>query len=161
MKKAFTLVELLGVIIILGVLALIVFPIIDKSIKSSKEKALQATIASIEDAANKYSVEHDLGYSINYKKIDLTELVNSGYLKDELINPVTNSKLNGCILYKWDKEYKQYEFKYSEECDVEIALEGDPIIEKAKELVYDNDTCKTDGTTYNYIQHITIWEDVI
>ena len=116
MKKAFTLVELLGVIIILGVLALIVFPIIDKSIKSSKEKALQATIASIEDAANKYSVDHDLGYSTVYNKIGLNELVNSGYLKDELINPVTNSKLNGCVLYKWDEEYKQYEFKYDESC---------------------------------------------
>ena len=116
MKKAFTLVELLGVIIILGVLALIVFPIIDKSIKSSKEKALQATIASIEDAANKYSVEHELGYSTSYNKLTLNELVNNGYLKGDLINPVTNSKLNGCVLYKWDEEYKQYEFKYDESC---------------------------------------------
>ncbi len=116
MKKAFTLVELLGVIIILGVLALIVFPIVDKSIKQGKEKALQSTINSIEDAANKYSVEHELGYSTNYNKLDLNELVNNGYLKDDLINPVTNSKLNGCVLYKWDEEYNQYEFKYEDPC---------------------------------------------
>ena len=38
-----------------------------------------------------------------------------------------------------------------EECDGEIALVGDPIIEKAKELVYSNDICKTDGTTYQYM----------
>ena len=116
MKKAFTLVELLGVIIILGVLALIVFPIVDKTIKQGKEKALQSTINSIEDAANKYSVEHELGYSTNYNKLDLNELVNNGYLKGDLINPVTNSKLNGCVLYKWDEEYNQYEFKYEDPC---------------------------------------------
>ena len=38
-----------------------------------------------------------------------------------------------------------------EECDGEVALVGTPILEKAKELVYDNDTCKTDGTTYSYM----------
>ena len=41
-----------------------------------------------------------------------------------------------------------------EECGSEggdVALVGDPIIEKAKELVYSNGTCKTDGTTYNYM----------
>ena len=151
MKKGFTLVELLGVIIILGVLALIVFPIIDKSIKSSKEKALESTINSIEEAAYNYSIEHNLGYSTNYQKLTLNELMNNGYLKSELINPVTNSKLNGCILYKWDEEYKQYEFTYDEECEVEIILEGTPIIEKAKELIYENGACKTDGTTYQYM----------
>ena len=49
MKKGFTLVELMTVIIILGVLALITYPIVDKSIKQSKEKALDRTIKSIID----------------------------------------------------------------------------------------------------------------
>ena len=147
MKKAFTLVELLGVIIILGVLALIVFPIIDKSIKQSKEKALQATIASIEDAANKYSVEHDLGYSTSYQKMNLSELVNSGYLKDDLINPVTNSKLNGCVLYKWDEEYNQYEFKYEEECSIKTIYET--VLEQYPYLATNGNGCVT-STENNY-----------
>ena len=57
----FTLVELLAVIVILGVLALITFPIIDGTIKNSKEKALASTIKSIEDAAYNYSVKNDIG----------------------------------------------------------------------------------------------------
>ena len=59
----FTLVELIGVIIILGVIALITFPIIDKTIKNSKQQALERIIDNIEESAYRYSVENDIGYS--------------------------------------------------------------------------------------------------
>lgn len=62
MKKGFTLVELLAVIIILGVIALITFPIVDNSIKNSKQAALEQTIDSILESARNYSVEYNLGY---------------------------------------------------------------------------------------------------
>ncbi len=61
-KKGFTLVELLAVIIILGVIALITFPIVDNSIKNSKQAALEQTIDSILESARNYSVEYNLGY---------------------------------------------------------------------------------------------------
>ena len=62
MKKGFTLIELLGVLIILAVIALITFPVIDNSIKSSREKSLERTIDAIEEAAYRYSIENDIGY---------------------------------------------------------------------------------------------------
>ena len=37
-KNAFTLAELLGKIIILGIIALIIFPVVNKSVKDSKQK---------------------------------------------------------------------------------------------------------------------------
>ena len=114
----FTMVELLGVIIILGVLALITFPIIDKSIKNSKEKALERAIDNIEEAAYKYSITNDIGYETFYKKLSLEELKKAGFLEKDTINPVTNENMTGCVLYKWNKIKKQYEFKYDEECDV-------------------------------------------
>ena len=119
-KFGFTLVELLAVIVILGVLALITFPIIDGTIKNSKEKALASTIKSIEDAAYNYSTKNDIGYQTYYKKITLDELAKAGLLDNEIINPVTNNKMNGCVLYKWVEEYKQYEFKYDEECYIPL-----------------------------------------
>ena len=119
-KFGFTLVELLAVIVILGVLALITFPIIDGTIKNSKEKALASTIKSIEDAAYNYSTKNDIGYQTYYKKINLEDLAKAGLLDNEIINPVTNNKMNGCVLYKWVEEYKQYEFKYDEECVVPL-----------------------------------------
>ena len=116
MKKGFTLVELLGVIVILGVISLITFPIIDKSIKNGKEKSLEQVIHNIEKAAYEYSIKNELLYSTVYNKIELSTLISSGFLKENIINPVTNEPMKGCVLYKWVEDYNQFEFKYDEEC---------------------------------------------
>ena len=120
MKKAFTLVELLGVIIILGVLALITYPIIYKTIKNSKEEALKQTIKNIEDAAYNYSVEYDIGYKTYYRSLQLSDLVSNGFLKGKIINPITDEQMKGCVLYKWDEVNNQYIFEYDEECIIPI-----------------------------------------
>lgn len=119
MKKGFTLIELLGVIILLGVLSLIAYPIIQNTIKNSRENAYIETIQNIERAALLYSVNHDLGENEYYKKIDIIELKNTGLLKDEEIrNPINNEQIQGCVKYKWKTKSHQYEFQYSEECDL-------------------------------------------
>ena len=123
MKKAFTLVELLGVIIVLAVISLIVFPIVDKSIKTSKEESLNSIIKTIEKAAQEYVVREHMGYTTSYDKVDIDELIATGYLKDNIINPVTNQKMNGCVIYKWQDEYNQYEYEYQETCTVKTLIE--------------------------------------
>ena len=114
--NAFTLIELLAVITILAVIALIATPIVKKSIDNSKEQALKETINSIEKAAYNYGYQNDIGYSTEYKKLTLDELINKGFLKGDIINPVTNEKMNGCVLYRWNETNNQYEFKYEIEC---------------------------------------------
>lgn len=96
----FTLVELIGVIIILGVIALITFPIIDKTIKNCKQQALERIIDNIEESAYRYSVENDIGYSTQYNILTLNELISKGFLKIKIINPITNSEMTGCVNYK-------------------------------------------------------------
>ncbi len=141
MKKGFTLVELIGVIIILGIISLITFPTIDKSIKNSKEQALERIIDSIEEAAYNYSVENDIGYSTEYESIELFDLVSTGFLKENIINPVTDKKMQGCIFYRWYEPNKQYIFEYNEECkkpdtEPEVAISYD------KELINSNGWAK-------------------
>lgn len=119
MKKGFTLVEMLSVIVILGIVALIAFPAVDNAIKDSREKAYKQNIEYIESAAVTYSVTNDLGYEEVYKTLDLQVLKNAGLLKDEDIqNPIDNSLMGGCVLYKWHNANNQYEFKYSADCTI-------------------------------------------
>ncbi len=122
MKKAFTLVELLGVIIVLGVIALIAFPIVNKSIKTSKEDSLNSIIKTIEKAAEEYVVREHMGYTTSYDKVNLDELIAKGYLKDNIINPVTNDKMNGCVVYKWHDDYNQYKYEYQDPCTVKTLI---------------------------------------
>ena len=147
LNNAFTLVELLGVIIILGVIALIAFPIINKSIKSSKEKALEQVIDNIEKAAYEYSISNDIGYQTFYNKIELSTLTSAGILKDNIINPVTDEQMQGCVLYKWGEEYKQYEFKYDENCSVKTI--GEIVLEQFPYLATNGNGCVT-PTSNNY-----------
>ena len=152
MRKGFTLVELLAVIVILGVLALITFPIIDKSIKQSKEKALEKTIASVIEASINYSIQNDLGYSSNYKKLEFETLIDAGFLKKEIINPITNQKLQGCVLYKWDSSYNQYEFEYSEACEMPTLTIKDIVLSNFPYLELGENGCKNPGdNNYSYM----------
>ncbi len=152
----FTLVELLGVLIILAIIALITFPIIDNSIKKSQEEALERTIETIEQAAYRYSVEYDIGYSTYKKPLYLNELQKKGFLDSEIINPVDNQELSGCVLYYWDSKYSQYIFEYDSFCNLPPTIS-----EMAESLVYDNNTCKTDGTTYQYMGGCYLKSNVI
>ena len=115
--KGFTLIELLAVLILLAVIGLITLPIVNNSINNSRQRALEETIKNIEHAALTYSVENNLGMDPEYKTLTLDELKTKGYLENkDIINPITNEEMTGCILYKWDTSHKQYEFTYSEEC---------------------------------------------
>src|SRR5574344_2706545 len=57
-KKGFTLAELMGVVIILGVILTITLPTVDKIIKNSKETAYNTQIASITKAASDWALQN-------------------------------------------------------------------------------------------------------
>lgn len=90
-KNAFTLAELLGVITLLGLLALIVLPIVDKNLKEGKEEIYQSQIKSIETAAKMWGTDHveELPNAQEEKTITLEQLQQDGYLKENMENPKT------------------------------------------------------------------------
>lgn len=89
MKKGFTLIEVLGVIILLGLLALIVFPSvvnqmkkIDSNISESSKKIIyMAADEYIADNKNKYQDNFDYN---SYIVVKLNMLVNNGYLSNNI-----------------------------------------------------------------------------
>ena len=55
MKKGFTLVELLGVIVILGIIGMITVPLVQRTIIENNQKLCQDQVTSFERAARNYA----------------------------------------------------------------------------------------------------------
>jgi prepilin-type N-terminal cleavage/methylation domain-containing protein len=115
MKKGFTLVELLAVIVILGVIAIIVIPKIKDALFKSQDEAYNMLLVSIENKANDYAMDNNIPSSITQGSpvtVTLQQLVDSDYLEvKDLVDPrtsrdidltlsyVTFSSLNGNLVY--------------------------------------------------------------
>ncbi len=121
--KAFTLIELLAVLIILGVILAIIIPVTNGVINNSRQNAYDTQIDLLKDQALKYSINNDLGTEDGVtKSLQFNQLLTAGIISELPQNPITSEQLEGCILYTWKSEIKQYVFEYSEDCKVpEIA----------------------------------------
>lgn len=118
MKKGFTLVELLCVIIIIAVISLVVFPLVTSYINRSKDELYEVQVKDIEDSAKKWALDNldklDK-YHVNDVYVTLEYIKFKGYLeKDEILNPKTKEVMDGCILVKYDESSKQYDYIYDE-----------------------------------------------
>ena len=132
-KRGFTLTEVLGVIVILGLIALIIFPNVSKSIKNSKEKLYKEQVALIEENARKWGVEHtaQLPDSGSYY-LELNDLVLGGYVSQkELKDPRDESPMEGCVVISYDPSYNQYNYTYTEaSCEDQRPVEKPTLVEK-------------------------------
>ena len=108
-KNAFTLIELLGVLLLLAVIALITFPIIDNTLTNSRNEAYERQKDNIIEAARMYVTENG-NYNTSQKQLSFQTLIDAGFLKDgEILDPRDSSKtMPGCILYNWSDSKNQY-----------------------------------------------------
>lgn len=90
-KKAFTLIELLGVFVILAVLFLIITPTVNNIISNSKEKAFDRNIATILSGASDWATENPKYLPEKNQKINITlsQLKQLGYVGLNIKNPKT------------------------------------------------------------------------
>ena len=129
-NKAFTLVELLAVIVILGIIAFLIFPNVSKTIEESREKAYARQISILEQAAQKYTKENIDKLSSDKRCISIDTLISSGYIaaKDKdngkyvVLNPKTDEPLSGGVQVKYDDTYNQYEYTYNSNCNKKITV---------------------------------------
>ena len=113
-NKAFTLIELLAVIIILGLLLTLTTPQIMDALDNSKEKIYDRQKELIETAAERWAVDNMQKYT-SKEYITVEELKNEGYLnKNKVNNPKTKEKISGCVFITKNKN--KYKYEYSETC---------------------------------------------
>ena len=152
-KKGFTLIELLAVIVVLAIIALIATPIVLNLVKTAKigaaEQSVTGYVKAVENTIIKDMINNKEVSDGNYKYNSIEADI-SGKRPTSGKYTVKNGKVesgNFCV-DGYYIEYKNGQSKYNKdkECVNEVT-----VLEKAEKLVYSNGTCKTDGTTYNYM----------
>lgn len=113
MKRGFTLVELLAVIVILGIIAMITIPNFNSIFKSASKKLSEEQISSIEGIARTWGVMNTNKLGECYI-LTLSELKSSGLLENiSIIDPETSEELNDCVKISYDASNNQYDYTYT------------------------------------------------
>lgn len=123
MKKGFTLIEVLAILVILSVIGAIVVPTINKSINDSKQKAYDSQVEIIIAAAKKWAISNNemLPIDGNVYKLSLVTLISEQYITNSENGKLKNPKdskdyMDGCVYISYSETYNQYLYEYREDC---------------------------------------------
>ena len=114
-KKGFTLVELLGVLVILSLLVLVSIPIVNNIVKNSQKQIHESNIDTILDAAYEWSLDEDMNVILPEDENDsiivtLDTLKKSGHLKKVVVNAKTGENYSDtCSIIITKKRYNKNE----------------------------------------------------
>lgn len=90
MKKGFTLVELIAVIVLLSLIALFTFPSVNKTIKDRKEALYNVQIDNIKASAVSYIDKNGLLKDNDKVIVTLCQLKQNGFTDEKIKNPINN-----------------------------------------------------------------------
>ena len=166
-KKGFTLVELLAVIIILSLVLVIAVPSVNKYIKQSKEKAYDAQISTIIEAAQAYASTNPelLPNRENISvKVTLGQLKSSGLIKEEVKNPNDDKYFDDALTIEIKKKGETYTYDIVEstittrdgEKSPKITLNGSPMVTYNLNATYTELGASATDSDGNAISNIVI-----
>lgn len=142
MRKGFTLVEVLAVLVILGLLLVITVPAYTSVYTGIKRQNLQSKITEVKTAAKKYgeTIKDDIKNKGNTcYETTIAKLIKDGYLVSDvekepaLINPTNNSKLTGKVKICYcEKDYDIEAFYTTKFNPNKMYYEGDVVVASGK-----------------------------
>ncbi len=111
-KNGFTLIEVIGILVLLILILSITFPVVSNTIKNSKQKLYNDQIEFIKDATKNYLLD------LNGPKpssVSLQTLTDNNYMDEGIIDPRDDTPMNGCVLISFDSVYNTYDLTYLEQ----------------------------------------------
>lgn len=117
MNKAFTLVELLGTIVVLGIIGMITTPIVQNEIDKNNTKTCKYQIESFKRAAKNYIASNPFKNINEETTIKIGELIDDGYIEDsELKNPKGGKfSINSSVKITYDGKKTTYTYEKADE----------------------------------------------
>ena len=116
-KKGFTLVELLGVLVVLSVILMIAFPLITTYINKSKQKAYDTQMEIIMTGLKNYANEHKEVLPVNdtdYVTFTLGQLKALGIVNNSVVNPLDGKEIDDSMEFKIIKDGSKYTYQIVE-----------------------------------------------
>lgn len=116
-KNGFTLIEVIGTMVILSIILLIVSPIIKDSFNAAKRELTEEQIASLENVARIWATKNSDKLSEEEPKyLTIEELKTNGLIENkEILKMNSKEKLKGCIKIFYDNN--KYNYKYESSVD--------------------------------------------
>jgi prepilin-type N-terminal cleavage/methylation domain-containing protein len=117
-KQAFTLIELMAVVIILGIVTTITVTAINYSIKASKDRLYAEQVKRLEAGVASWATENSSFLPVDSSGVvffSISRLKDEGIVDTEVVmDPRTSTELDGCMTIKYDNTYQQYEYQYED-----------------------------------------------
>lgn len=116
MKKGFSLIELMAVIVVLGLISVIVVPAVDRFIRNSQQSAYDAQIDNIIDGAKNWAADNYTSLPANNGEsitINLGQLKTGKYVREDIVNPKTDELFSNNLLITITNKNNNYTYTVS------------------------------------------------
>lgn len=139
-QKGFTLVELIGVVIILGLLCVLAIPPILNAINSTKDDLSAVAKELVINASELYLNENTVSYPDvegNIYCITVGNLIDKEYLSSPVLDPITKKEVSRDKYIKTSIHADMYDFEFVDTCE-EVRKEGSSLITLLKKQYNEN-----------------------